>query len=745
MQGQKVALVLSGGASKGGAHIGVIRALEENQVPIDYIAGTSIGAIIGALYASGYSPDEIEILMSSDDFQRWASGIMDDGYIYYYRKEDPNASWISVNIKPGKKITSMLPANLISPFEMDLFFVELLSRSNALAKNNFDSLFVPFRCVVSDIDSSCPVVMKSGILSQAVRASMSIPFVFTPVIMNGKLIFDGGMYENFPCEVAATEFIPDVIIGSRVAERYDKPNQDDPVSLLQTMLMNRQSDSIPFPRSVLISPDIPKFNLLDFSHTAELADSGYAAALAKIKSIRELVRDSVSPGQISSRRAAFRDRQPPLVFDSIIINGLTRPQQAYVRKILKHGSPTVTFEDLKKEYFRFINEGFIKSIFPVARYNPGTGFFDLCLDIRKADNFSLLFGGNLTLGTANEGFVEVQYRYLWTKALLLKANGYFGRFYNSAKVAGRIDFNSKLPWFIEAGYTYNYFNYFRNSTYFFDDKTPSYIIQREYFGDLRIGIPVTNKGKAVLTTDYAFTDSRYYQTNTFSRTDTADQTSFNFVAPGLCFELNNLNRKQFPNSGAMLKISLKYFNGREGFLPGSTSAEQPEVINYHDWFQLRITYDNYFQAIGPVKLGFIVEGTFSNQPLFSNYTSNQLYTPAFEPLPEMKTLYIPSFRSANYAGAGLKVVIRIYKKVEFRAEGYIFQPYRDLIGGTGGEETLHYGPPLGDQCYLASGSFVYNTFLGPLSLGVNYYDKLRESWTVNLNFGYILFNRKAMQ
>ena len=92
LQAQKVALVLSGGGSRGAAHIGVIRALEENHIPIDYIAGTSIGAVIGSLYAIGYSPDEMETLLDSDEFKRWAAGNMDEKYVYYYRKEDPNAS-----------------------------------------------------------------------------------------------------------------------------------------------------------------------------------------------------------------------------------------------------------------------------------------------------------------------------------------------------------------------------------------------------------------------------------------------------------------------------------------------------------------------------------------------------------------------------------------------------------------------------------------------------------------------------
>jgi NTE family protein len=168
IRAQKVALVLSGGGSRGAAHIGVIRALEENQIPIDYIVGTSIGAIVGSLYASGYTADEMEKLMDSEAFQRWVAGVMDDRYIYYYRKEDPNGGWVSLDFDFSKKLTSQIPTNLISPYEMDYAFLQILGTSSAACNNNFDHLMIPFRCVVSDVDSTQKIVLGKG--SQQCRA-----------------------------------------------------------------------------------------------------------------------------------------------------------------------------------------------------------------------------------------------------------------------------------------------------------------------------------------------------------------------------------------------------------------------------------------------------------------------------------------------------------------------------------------------------------------------------------------------
>jgi NTE family protein len=744
VQAQRVALVLSGGGSRGAAHIGVIKALEENHIPIDYIVGTSIGAIIAGLYSVGYSPEDMEDFIASDAFSRLIAGNLTEKNIFFFRKEDPNASWTGFDFNLKKKFTSLLPANLISPYEMDFKFMELLAPSSAVAGYNFDNLLIPFRCVVADVDSTRPMVLRHGDLSSAIRGSMSIPFVFSPITINDRLVFDGGMYNNFPADVAVKDFHPDVIIGSRVAQRYSNPNREDFLSQLQTMLMERQSDTISYHNAVLIAPKLPELNIINFSKAREFIDSGYVAAMRTMDEIKGRIHARSNPDTLEKKRQDFQVQQHPLIFDSIYIHGLNTTQSGYLRKMLKHGNRVVSISSLRKEYFRFIDEGFIKGIYPIAKYNRKTGYYDLYLDIQKADNLNIQFGGNLSLGTSSEGFLELQYKYLWTKALHFTANGYFGKFYNSVKLDTRIDFNSKLPWFIDANYTFNHFNYFQNSTYFFDDKTPSYLMQTEYFGEVRTGIPVSNHGKLMICMTSAFTSSKYYQYNVFSRLDTADQTSFNFISPELCFEANNLNRKQYANAGAKFLMNFGFISGNEDYLPGSISVYRSEVSALRQWFQYKLLWDNYFASAGPVKFGFYGECLLSNQPRFSNYTSTLLYAPQFSPIPEMKTLFLPSYRATNYVGAGLKAVLRIYKKIEFRLEGYLFQPYESILQNPD-DQTAYYGEILSDRSFLYSAAVVYNTFIGPVSLGVNFYDKTSIPYTISINFGYIIFNKRALQ
>ncbi|MDD4145095.1 MAG: patatin-like phospholipase family protein, partial [Prolixibacteraceae bacterium] len=140
---QSVGLVLSGGGAKGMAHIEVIRVLEENNIPIDFIAGTSIGAIVGGLYAAGYSPDEMEELFRSDEFYFWSTGRIQKEYRYYFTRSEPNPSWLELRVeKQEDKLKLLPPTNIIPEEQMNFAFMELMAPTTAACKSNFDSLMV---------------------------------------------------------------------------------------------------------------------------------------------------------------------------------------------------------------------------------------------------------------------------------------------------------------------------------------------------------------------------------------------------------------------------------------------------------------------------------------------------------------------------------------------------------------------------------------------------------------------------
>ncbi len=153
-QAQTVGLVLSGGGAKGIAHIGIIKALEENNIPIDYVTGTSMGAIVGSLYAMGYSPDEMIDLILSEDFAKWSRGIVDERYVYYFKKPDPTPEMVTFNIalRDSAKLSSQfLPNSLIDPLPMNYAFLSLFSPYTAQCDGDFNKLFIPFRAIASDV------------------------------------------------------------------------------------------------------------------------------------------------------------------------------------------------------------------------------------------------------------------------------------------------------------------------------------------------------------------------------------------------------------------------------------------------------------------------------------------------------------------------------------------------------------------------------------------------------------------
>ena len=187
---QSVGLVLSGGGAKGIAEIGAIQALEDNDIPIDYIAGTSMGAIVGGLYACGYTPAEMMEMIASKGFGYWSSGTIDPELTYYFVRQPQTPAFARLNVNLSRTDSAdttpgILPASLISPLPMNFAFMDLFAAYTAQCSSDFNNLFVPFRCVTSDITAKKKIVCRSGQLSDAIRASMSFPCVFAPIKMNG--------------------------------------------------------------------------------------------------------------------------------------------------------------------------------------------------------------------------------------------------------------------------------------------------------------------------------------------------------------------------------------------------------------------------------------------------------------------------------------------------------------------------------------------------------------------------------
>lgn len=739
---QRVAVVLSGGGAKGTCHIGFLKALEENHVPIDYVAGTSMGAIIAGLYAAGYSPDEMAYLVSSPEFQRWADGSINPDYKYFFKADDRNAGWARFSFDYVSTLKPRIPTNLVSPYVMDFQFMEVFSGASAASGYQFDSLMVPFRCVAADIYANKPMILRKGDLGNAIRASMTFPFYFKPIKIDGKLLFDGGMYNNFPADVALNDFKPNVIIGCKAAGNYGEPSADDVVSQIENMLMAKSSYDIPIDSGFLVKPRLLQVAVNDFSYAPQFIDSGYVATIRVMDSIVRFIKRRNEPGFYEKRRADFRSMIPELMIDSIVVNGVSASQQKYFKNQLKHDEDFVSLTDLREDYYKLLADNKISYVFPRIRFNRNTGLFALHLDVQKAPAYELQAGGIISSATNNMGFLQLKYNHLnkWSQSVAF--NAYIGRFYTSGQVKGRIDFPTKTPLFIESDFTLNRFNFFKSTSYFIEDKTPAYLIKDESFMSIRGGVPITNEGVLTAGVDFGFVDHSYYQDNVFLRTDTLDFTEFRFISPGICLELNSMDKKQFPTSGSRFVVKFRYVAGRETTEPGSNAVDRTVSKANHDWVQFKVIYDNYFETLGRMKLGVYSELFLSSKPFFSNYTASLLSLPQSSPVPWSQTLFLPDFRANAYVTVGSKNIFKLTKYADFRMEGYVIQPFNPVLETD--LQKAKFGKSFSDRAFMGMGAVVLHTPLGPVSLSVNYFDKETESWSVVFSIGYLLFNRSAM-
>ena len=504
--------MLSGGGSSGVSHIGVLKALEENNIPIDYITGTSMGALVGGLYAAGYSPQEIEAIFLSDSFKDWAEGNLDEKYIYYLRVKDENASMITFKIDLDTLLETSLPTNLISPIVVDYGLMSYFAPSSAAANNNFDSLFIPYRCVASDIISKKAFILKKGKLATAIRASMAYPFYLTPIPYEGKLLFDGGLYNNFPSDVMYNDFLPDYIIGSNVSSNFKAPDEDNLVSQVKAIIADNTEYFIACDNAILIEPASSEFSLFDFSKNEELIKIGYDATIQQMESLKNDIQRRKDIYELIEQRKNYRETLPKLIFEDVEVEGMNQAQNKYVRKSLRFKDNTVSAEDLKPEYIKVSSDDKIKKIYPQAVFNKETKNFTLKLTAKEEKDLFVSFGGVFSTRPINEAYIGLQYNILSKTAVSLLANTYFGKLHNSVSAGFRLDFPFTVPFYWKNSFTIDGWDYFKSSSTLFEDTKPSFLIINDQYFSSELAFPVAYKGKIILDGTAGEMINNYYQT-----------------------------------------------------------------------------------------------------------------------------------------------------------------------------------------------------------------------------------------
>jgi len=743
---QKVGLVLSGGGAKGAVHLGIIKALEENNIPIDYIAGTSIGAVVGSLYAMGYTPDEILNLFMSEDFNYWQTGKVQEKYQYFFRKNPNQPDFVKFNVPLNDslsiKTADLLPNSLINPIQMNQAFLQLFSQANAQCKGNFDNLFVPFLCIASDVFNKQMIVFRNGDLSSAVRASMTFPLVFKPILKDSIPLFDGGIYDNFPVDPMKEAFHPDFIIGSSVAgSKIKKPSDMDLYKLVESVIMQKTSYYIDPEEGIMLNFMLDDVGLLDFNKSKALYDMGYKAALELMDSIKGKIKRRVSLDDLTKKRTLYKKALPPLVFRNIYISGVNDVQKGYIEhQINKNDNQTnFTIDDFKKTYFRLLSNPKIQEIYPHAVWDSIDNSFDLYLDIQIRNEFTVAFGGNISSMSANQLYLGIGYRSLTDFFSEINLDMQVGNTYNGIVLSGKIEVpSSTLPLDISGTIAYNYRKYYESERLFIDTDVATFIYQRETYGKLGIGFPFQNKARMDVFMGYGFLEDKYYKNNTgpYYEND-FDRSAYNLFSTGVLYSKNTQTAKQYPIQGQNHHIYAQYISGNENFFPAQS---QSEISHNQSWIQLDAFLYNIHTINSKFNFGYMAEGVVSSKNLLSNYTASILQAPSYTPTPFTKIVFNEAFRANQFLAGGIIPIWKLNSTFHVRGDFHGFLPVYPIRRGD--DDKAYYSQLFTHPAYLGEISLVAQLPFMSISLFTNYLSYPKSNWNVGLNIGYLIFGPK---
>lgn len=736
---QSVGVVMSGGGAKGIYHIGVLRALEENGIPIDYISGTSMGSIIGGLYASGYTIEEMEEIALSGDLERWVSGRIDPKHNYYYINKERLSSMIRVPI--GSDMDSHrrrveLPGAVMNTAEIDIALNNYFAPATAASKGDFDSLMIPYTCIATDIYNHRAVELRSGDLARAIRASMAIPVAFPPTMIDSVLMCDGGCYDNFPWRSLDKTFHPDILIGvSCTRTDSNLPNDATVVEQLMSLITMPSDFDMPKDRSVLINR-IVDVSMLDFSSAADVMAQGYNDALAVIPEIKALVSRKMSAEEYAQRRSEFRSRFPEGKIGELTIKGINEDQQKVISRMMNIGSErrsrageeAMLIDDFGDNYLSMLVNGSMRGDFPTFTFNEEEQEYDVTLPLRVRPRFDIAIGGNISSTAFNQAYIGLNYLKFGKLSQSLSLDVLLGPVYSLARLKGRTTLIYDAPLYFDYAYNFNIHNTlsgnFGNLT---EVDNSEQIRMMENFISLAMGTAFERKSVAELRLNIGL-DSYSYPVDGVSK---RLYTDFHYLAPAIIIERSSLNKDLFPTKGLHFVASAIYVYGRDRNKNIEVvSAAKSDMIR--KWWGTKFQLEHYIQIIPreTFTLGYDFECVFTTHPQFDTHEATMLSSPLYAPLLHSRMIYMPEFRARRYVGLGLMPTVRIYKNLYARLSVHAMA--RDRFEG----KVMHYMSDL---------SFIYHTPIGPVSLALTKYNMHNnKNFYLTFNFGYAIFGRKGL-
>ncbi len=762
---QRVGLVLSGGGAKGLYHIGVLMALEENSIPVDYVAGTSIGAIVGGMYSAGYSPREIADIATSGQLSQWVSGRIDNNYGAYFREHNQfrkNDPLLTLRLDTKEQKAKLhLPKGIIPSAQIDLALSSMLSPANVASKGDFNNLMIPFLCVASDISNRKGVIFQHGDLGRAVRASMALPLAFKPVVDGEKILYDGGISDNFPWRPLRDAHNPDFYVGvSCSSGNVDPSKETSMVDQIFMLTMERSDYDMPRDSSVMIERDVP-VGTLEFDHAHKVIQMGYDDTMAQMDSIKLKIVRRFSPEEFEARRKEFRQRCPELRFDSYDIDGLSPNQLQYVHKNISTTRKDysvlqreMTYEELRANLYSILSSGDFSTEYPAISYNRESQRYKFNIRLENKPSLKMSLGGNISSTPFNQIYASVNYRVIKNTARTAYAELYMGPVYNNGIVGGRIDFYRNRQLFFDTYLCYAAKNLRHGNFGDVTEVTSAVEVKStDVYMSMGLGAPISrrmmfswrvNGGRESFRYDPEFAKPAIYNIK-----ERLNSTNLKFAATTMELERITFDKPLYPTRGSKLTLSTIALYGREGNFRepkdlSTLGVYETLPYRYHRWYGARVRYDKYIITGGEdswFSLGVNLDGVYTTVENFATATATSAVMPSYQPTVHTQMVFIPAYSAKSYAAGGLMPQFTLTDNLYLK--GGIYAMFRNRYVDPDGVVQCPVGNRYSVQ-FISDVSLIYHSPIGPLSLACTKYNLSNfNDMYLTFNFGYTMFAPKG--
>lgn len=536
----KVGLILSGGGAKGFAHIGILKEIDKAGIQLDYIGGTSMGAIIGGLYAAGYSANQIEEIVKRTDFIPLLRDELPRSTSTFFEKEYGEKTNLTLPVTDGK---IGLPKGVSRGQNILNLLYELLHSTEGL--NDFSKLPIPFFCIATDVENGGQMLLEKGSLPLALRASGSFPTLLNPVEINGKLLVDGGIANNFPVSIMKAKGI-DILIGVDVEGRlFEKEKLTSVIAILNQIVsyqMYNNSDEEKEKLDVYIHPDIFEFNVVDFDKKNEIIEKGYT----KAKEFEEVFKEIASKQIIKKKRKKHTIDISKKYISKININGSNNYTRAYVlgKLNIKEGDSLSRQQISKRIQLLLSTKNYDKINYKLINKDASKQSYTLEFLLKESnENASISLGAHYDLLYKSSILANYRQKHLLINNDLLSLDLILG---------DNIRYN--LNYFVDNGFYFSYglnsrYNHFRDNANFnlsainqpnisninlsYTDFTNQLFVQTTFSRKFAIGLGVEHKYLKITTPtvlnnneETILDKSTYYSTYGYLKLDTYDKKYF---------------------------------------------------------------------------------------------------------------------------------------------------------------------------------------------------------------------------